>query len=1138
MKKFEIPWDRVSRSLNQILKIMRLAIFLLIFGILQAHASDTYSQSAKLSLDFKGVELNTILDKIEDESEFYFLYNEKLLDINRKVDLRVDNKLINDILDNLFAGTNIKYSIYDRKIVLAPDYLAEDLGELSVPTQQQQIMGKVTDAETGEPMPGVNIVVKSTSYGAITDIEGKYVISVPNRDVTLVFTFIGYTAKEVPAGSQSVVNVALSPDVEQLSEVVVIGYGTVKKVNLTGAVSSVKYDEAIANRPITNASQALGGSMPGIWVSQNSGKPGSDGAQLRVRGWGTLNDANPLVIIDGIEGDFSQINPSDIENISVLKDAASAAIYGSKAANGVVLVTTRMGKNNEKMKVNLNSYVGVQQLGMRYDLISNSAENMRLSNLALINDGASSVYSENMISAFENSIDPYLYPNTDWFKVLFKNRVIHEHNVSIQGGTAQSSSYLSFNYLDHNGMISTTSSKRYGIRANIETNLREWLKVSGKFNYNRKISKEPYADITYGSLGRVFDMLNGAVPFIAPYTSDGRFGSVQAIDEQGNLLYDNRNPLIDANNGQTKNEVDMLMANASAEIKLTKDLSVLTTLASIGNWGLTDRWNESLFGYTNTGVQTITKNYNREGIEANRRQVSTIDNQMYTTLNYNKTLGGIHDLAAIAGIQLEHHKVQDVYSRRTTPPKEGLTQVDAGTTGIQGEGNMVGLRMFSYFGRFNYALKNKYLFEANFRADASSRFAEGNRWGYFPGFSVGWRLIDESFIQNLGLFSNLKLRASWGQLGNQSISGYWPYLTVINQNNGLSYSYNGAFAAGAAVTALIDENITWETTSTFDIGLEAGFLKNRLNFEADFFRKNTTDILVQLPIPNIMGGLTAPFENVGEMLNTGLEFSVNYASNPKSVNAFGYNVGLNLTYIDNEVTKFQGGKSPDQTYLIREGYAFRTLYGFKAVGIYQSNEEGSEHMYANSYKPKAGELKFEDVNDDGKLGFEDKQGLGNTIPKLTYGLTSSFSFMGFDLNLLFQGVAFANMYTQDPLTNITWENRTINVMWRDSWTPQNTDTDIPAIRYNNSWDNQVSSFWVRDISFIKLKNIQLGYKIPDSAISRLGFQSVYVYVNSQNVFTIVHKGYDGWDPERNTFSGSSNMYPVPRITSFGINLNF
>jgi len=1004
--------------------------------------------------------------------------------------------------------------------------------------QQMAITGKITDSQTGEAMPGVNVQVKGTSFGSISDAAGKYSLNVPNSNATLVFSFIGYITREIALAGQSTLDIALEVDIEKLSEVVVVGYGTTKKVNLTGAVSTVKFDEAIANRPITNASQALGGSVTGIWVSQNSGKPGSDGAQLRVRGWGTLNNSNPLVIIDGVEGDFDQINPSDIESISVLKDAASAAIYGSKAANGVILVTTRMGRNNERMQISLNSYVGMQTLGMRYNMVTNSAENMRLSNQGLANDGSSAVYPDYLITAFENGTDPYKYPNTDWYDVLFKNAIIHEHNLSIQGGTAQSSSFLSFNYLDHEGMIPNTNSSRYGMRANIESDIREWLKISGKFNYNRKISKEPYADITYGSLGRVFDMLDGAVPFIAPYTRDGLFGSVEAIDNQGNLLYDNRNPLIDAANGQTTSEVNFVSVNASAEIKFTNYLALKTTIASNGNWNLTDRWNESIFGYTDTGVETITKNYNREGIEANRRQISSFDNQLFATLNFNKAFAEIHNVSAIAGLQLEHRKIQNVYSRRSSPPKEGLTQVDAGTSGIQGEGNMLGIRMFSYFGRINYSLYDKYLFEGNLRADASSRFAKGNRWGIFPGISVGWRMIDEPFIENLGIFSNLKIRASWGQLGNQNIAGYWPYLTIIDQSNALSYSSGGSFVPGAAVTALIDENITWETTSTLDFGIEAGFLKNRITVEADYFKKKTTDIIVQLPIPSMLGGITAPYENVGEMLNTGFEFSINYDNRSQNLNRFGYTIGANMTYVVNEVTKFQGGKSPDQTYLIREGYSFRTLYGYKSVGIYQTDTEASEHMYANSFKPKAGNLKFEDVNDDGKLGFEDKQGLGNTIPKLTFGITPGLNFKGFDLNLLFQGIAFANMYTQDPLTNITWENRTINKMWRDAWTTDNTDTDIPKISYNNTWDNSVSSFWIHDISFIKLKNIQLGYNLPENVLTSLGLQNVYLYLNAQNVFTIVNKDYEGWDPERNNFTSDSNMYPIPRIASIGINLKF
>ena len=1136
MKKFILFWQPHLRShLKQLTKIMQLSVFIMFATTLTLLANTIDAQNAIINFGTEKISVGQFINEIEEQTDYLVVYSNREIDLTREVNLSRKENKVSSFLAEVFGDLGIDYEFDRDYIILAKGKINKD--HFSLNQQAQNIItGTVTD-DKGERLVGVNVTVKGTTTGILTDIQGRYSINVPNSSAILQFSFIGYTQQEVSVGNQREINITLAEDVQLLEEVVVVGYGTVKKVNLTGAVSSVKFDEAISNRPITNASQALGGSMPGIWVSQNSGKPGSDGAQLMVRGWGTLNNANPLVIIDGVEGVFEQINPNDIESISVLKDAASAAIYGSKAANGVILITTKTGRNNEKMEVNVHSYAGIQTLGMRYDLISNSAENMRLTNIGLANDGASPVYPDYLIDAFENSSDKFKYPNTDWFKELFRNSVIQEHNISIQGGTGHNTSFLSFNYLDHEGMVPNTSSKRYGIRANLGTQIKTWLKINGNFNYNRRMSYEPYADITYGSLGRVFDMLDGAVPFIAPYTADGRFGSVQAINNAGNLLYDNRNPLIDAFNGQTSNEVNFVTINTSVDINLTKNLLLKTTIATNGNWNLTNRYNESVFGYTDTGIETITKNFNREGIEINRRQISSINNQLFTTLNYNKTFGNVHDIAAIAGIQLEHLKIENAYARRSLPPKEGLTQVDAGTSGIQGEGNMIGLRMFSYFGRINYAFQNKYLVEGNIRADASSRFAEGNRWGVFPGFSFGWRIIDEGFMKSQNLFSNMKLRASWGQLGNQSIAGYWPYLTVINQSNALSYSSGGIFVPGAAVTALIDNGITWETTSTLDFGFDASLLKNRITFEADYFRKKTTDIIVQLPIPSILGGITAPYENVGEMENNGFEFSITFDSRSKERNDFGYNIGLNATYIENKVTKFQKG-APDQTYLIREGYSYRTLYGFKAIGIYQTLQEASEHMFANSYKPKAGELKFEDLNGDGKMGFEDKQELGNTIPKLTFGITSKLQFMGFDLNLLFQGIGMAHMYTQDPLTNVSWENRTLNTMWRDAWSVDNTDTDIPAIRYNNTWDNQVSSFWVHDISFLKLKNIQLGYNLPENILSSVGIKNVYFYLNAQNVFTIVNKNYDGWDPERNTFTSDSNMYPVPRIVSLGINLNF
>ncbi len=1096
-------------------------------------------QEVYIDLKVNEISIEDLFRTIEKKTDFSFCYSSEDLNRTIRFSKEVHKVTVRDILLEISQASNLKFRQVNKNITVQKmEPGARNEKKIEVIIDGITITGKVTSSEDNEGLPGVNVIVKGTTQGTVTDVNGDYTIDVPSEDAILVFSSVGYQKEERTVGNTTTLNVTLSPDIQSLQEIVVVGYGEQKKINLTGSISTVKFDQELDNRPITNASQALGGKVSGVWVSQNSGQPGSDGAQLRVRGWGTMNNSNPLVIIDGVEGSFDQLNPNDIETISVLKDAASAAIYGSKAANGVVLVTTKMGKKDEKMQINLSSYIGVQTLGRHYNMIDNSVEAMETWNQALANGGSSPLFPDYLINDFKNGNDPYKYPSTDWFAELFKPAMIQEHNLSISGGTAKSASFLSFNYLNQDGMVPNTNSERYGIRANLENQVNNWFKVSGRLNYIRRVSEAPYADVTYGLLGRVWTMLQGATPFIAPYTKDGRFGSVQAIDKDGNLLYDNRNPLIDAANGSTKTEENFLNVNASAEIKFSDDLSLNTTFASTGSWVLTDKFNQSLYGYTDMGVETITKNYNREGLEINRGQVSTLDNNVFATLNYNKSFSEIHNISAIAGIQLEGSTIKNLYARRTDAPKEGLTQVDAGTSGIQGSGNMNGYRTFSYFGRLNYTLMDKYLFEANIRADASSRFKKGNRWGVFPGFSAGWRLSDEAFMQDAHTFSNLKLRASWGQLGNQNIAGYWPYLTVIDQNNDLSYNYGGSFAPGAAVTSLVDENITWETTSTLDFGIDIGFLENQISIEADYFDKKTSDIIVQLPIPLTMGGLTPPYENVGEMFNKGFEFVANYDNHGLKRDQLGFNLGVNFTYVDNEVTKFRGGDSPDQLYLIREGYSYKILYGYKAIGIYQTDAEAQEHMNANSYTPKAGNLKFEDVNNDGKLGFEDKQDLGNTIPKFTFGLTSSFRYKGFDLNIIFQGIGGVHAYTQNNFTNVTTDNPTINKSWRNAWTPENTDTDIPSIKFDNSWDNSESSFWVHDISFVKLKNVQIGYAIPDNLVLRLGFQKIYFYANAQNVFTIVGKDYEGYDPERDTFDSGNNLYPVPRIISVGVNLNF
>ncbi len=1107
-----------------------------------SHAHSAYSQfdlSKTISLQMEKAEIKKVLSTIEKQVNVKFVYSSSNINMSQVVNINVTKKRLDQLLNELLLPMAVEYLVKENRIILR----SNQEGSTNLPNVNQSkvvdklITGKIKD-ELGQGLPGVNVSLKGTTKGTQTDSNGNFSLTVPENNAYLLISFVGYSSQEVSVGDKSILEVSLKPDVTSLNEVVVVGYGTTQKVNLTGSISTIKFDEKINNRPLTNASQALGGTASGVWVSQNSGKPGGDGSQIRIRGWGTLNNANPLIIVDGVEGTFEQLNPADIESVSVLKDAASAAIYGSKAANGVVLITTKMGKNNEKMQVNVNSYAGVQFLGMRYKTINNSADNMELSNRALVNDGASPLYSSDLINAFRTSTDNFKYPNTNWFSELFKPARIQEHNVSIRGGSSQTSTFLSFNYLNQEGMVANTNSQRFSLRANVDSKINNWLKISGRVSYINRLSKEPYADITYGSLGRVFDMLSGAAPFIAPYARDGRFGSVQATDKNGALLYDNRNPLIDAANGQTSSQENLLSINATAEVNFTKHLSVKTTFAANGTWNLVDRYNSSVFGYTDSGIETITKNFNREGLEINRGTISGFNTNLFSTLNYNNTFNIVHEVSAIAGTQIESNKIQTLYARRSSPPKEGLTQVDAGTSGIQGSGNMNALRILSYFGRLNYAFNQKYLFEANFRADASSRFKDGNRWGYFPGFSAGWRVSDEEFLKNSDVISNLKLRASWGRLGNQNISDYWPYLTIINQNNALSYNYGGKLAPGAAVTNLIDENITWEKTSTTDIGIEMSFLKNKISIEADYFAKKTEDILVQLPIPLVLGGLNSPFENKGEMTNNGVELIFNYNNLVLDRNKLGFNIGLNVTYIDNMVTKFGTSRSPDQLYLIREGYSFRELYGYKVVGIYQTDQEASEHMFANGFKPKAGNLKFEDVNKDGKLGFEDKQSIGNTIPKVTFGISPSFKFKGFDLNILMQGILGVNMFNQNNFTNLTYENRVIGERWLNSWTPTNTNTNIPMARFDNSWNSSQSSFWVNKVDFVKLKNIQLGYSVPEKLSNKYGLKKAYIYVNAQNMYTLVSNEFDGYDPEKNTFDSSVNQYPVPRIVTLGVNLNF
>lgn len=991
--------------------------------------------------------------------------------------------------------------------------------------QQSKVSGIVSDINTGQPLRGVTVQTKGKQAVTLTNDKGQFSISA-TPDQYLVFTCVGYKTKELPVTPSDSISIMLEPENQTLGEVVVVGYGTQKRANLTGAVGSVKAD-AFKDRPITNASQALSGQVSGVWVNQTSGQPGADAAAIRIRGIGTLGNSNPLVLVDGIVSSLSAVNPNDIASFTVLKDAASAAIYGSRAANGVILIETKQGKKGP-LHVELHSYFGRQKATVLPGTVTNSVELMQLYNTALANEGNAPFYSQAIIDEYKNGKDPLVYPNNDWINIVIRPASLQEHIVTLSGGKEATQYSTSFGYLDQNGIVMNDKWKRYSMHFNLRSEVSDRFDWGVRTNLiSNKRNKSYYIEGT-----GVSRELMRALPFFGTYTADGKYAStwVNTVNTQFN------NPLAILNEGLNQDKGNSAVGNVYFNFEILKGLKWNATGGVNYNDNFYERFIPELFAYDpKTGaVKNKIGNAPRSLTNTYSRSLLTT---FYTTLTYTHTFHKDHDVTILGGFNQEKYTDKSLNAYIEGFLSNSLTELNAGSANkdVSGTGTDYGIR--SVFGRLNYAFQNRYLFEANLRYDGSSRFAEDNRWGIFPSFSAGWRITEEAFMKGQKVFSNLKLRGSWGKLGNDQI-GLYRYIPTLSL--GRDYYFNGVVSSGVAQTAVPNEAITWETAEKTDIGLEAGFLKNRLSIEFDYFNENRKGILRNINLPWTVGALAAPAVNLADVNNKGWEFNTNYTHEFKDLRVSG---GFNITHVKNEVTKI-----PDPQIgfnILKEGEPVNAFYMWKAVGIYQSQEEVDASAKPVGRTTKPGDIKFEDISGpdgkpDGKITADDRQVVGKPIPTWTYGINLSAAYKGFDLGVLAQGVADVESYvlTEEFIPFFNGAGITTRWLSGNTWTPDNPNAPLPRLLRNNAsaWNYESNSFWLQNASYLRIKNIQLGYTLPGNFTGKAGIQSLRVYVNAQNAFTFTK--FQGLDPERSLTATSPSQYPNIRIITCGVNIKF
>lgn len=1121
--------------------IMRttLTFLAIILSLQMIWANNAFGQTLKekhITYIVNGASVNDAFEQLSKLTGFHFFYDESVLEDIRHIDIRISDGSIDDILSELtnltglhFKRINNTISVSKEKNVILPP---------AMPQQSRTLIGEVID-KNGEPVIGANIVVKGTGQGTITDVDGKFSMEIPDQG-TLVISYIGYLSKEIPIGRERKVTITLLEDMQALDEVVIVGYGTQKKVNLTGAVVSVKSD-VIEDRPLKTVADALQGTAPGVTVSAATGQPGTF-SKIKVRGETSVNSSGALVLIDGMPGDINSVNPLDIENISILKDAASSAIYGARAAEGVVLITTKQG-NSQKTKIEYSGNISFNT-PTRSPKSNNALDHALLSNTSFSNAGLGVMFPEDAIAAIKdpNIIaipkgNDWIYTaDVDWIDMMIKNSFQQNHNLTISKAGESLKYLFSFGWLDQDGLFSEwgpDNNDRFNVRSNINLDIiKDVLNFDSRIVFNRTVTRyHPIFGVNDGKVEMKADAASWSIPYIIfkqagpnmpVYDPNGNYSRyrmqgnpIQALKEGG----ESRNRL---------NNIDGVFTLAYTPIKEL-------TLKAVGgvkfNSGQMKVWKREYGKYGPNGLISMAAGQNGP----NRITQSTT-NEMYMTgqlmAEYKKTFGK-HDISALGGWSTETNRLDELQAERINIIGNELPALNLGSTeGWSNSAKEEEWALLSGFMRVNYAYESKYLFEGNFRADGSSRFSDQNKWGFFPSLSVGWRLTEERFMQKQQVFSNIKLRASWGQLGNQNGLGLYDHIPQYKIDG--YYPFNSELAQWALLDKLPSQSRTWETVDMKNIAVELGFLDNRLNFTGEYFFKKNKDMLVNIEIPSVIG-IDVPTGNYGELEVKGWELSLGWRD---QVNDFNYFATFNLTDQKDKLVDYGVefvGFTAGMNQKI-QGYSLGSIFGFQADGYFSSKEEVDLSPVFNRSVTGPGDIRYIDQDGDGKISApNDLVYLGTTMPRFEFGLNAGGSWRDIDFSFLIQGVGKRNFYMTDhvvaPFAD-TWGNYSYT-LHNDYWTPENPNASLPRHYTGSKHNYQYSSHWIQNAAYARLKNLQVGYTFKREMTSKFGVERLRIYFSGENLFEI-SKLLKDYDPELTTWHGY--MYPIMRNFSFGINL--